>query len=77
MNSSEEVSSGFVVTGGDSAEVLKLEEEVLNEMSIFVPFNVVAAGCKPVGFRRDNRFDTFFFEDVKHPLPSIVSFVGE
>lgn len=44
MNSREEVTGGFVVASSDSPEVLKLEEEVLDEVSVFVAFSVVSAG---------------------------------
>ena len=77
MDSGEEVTSGFVITGGNSAEVLKLKEEAFNEMPIFVAFSVIAAGCKPVGFRRDNSFDPFFSKDIKHTFLGVVSFIGK
>jgi hypothetical protein len=44
MNSREEVTGGFVVAGGDGAKVFELEEEVLDEVSVFVAFIVVSAG---------------------------------
>ena len=47
MDSGEEVTSGFVITGSNSTEVFKLEKEAFNEMPIFVAFSVVAARCEP------------------------------
>jgi hypothetical protein len=36
MHGGEEVSSGFIVAGGDGTELLELGEEVLDEMAFFV-----------------------------------------
>ena len=46
MDSGKEIASGFVVTSGNSAELLELEEEVLDEVSVFVAFGVIAARGK-------------------------------
>lgn len=77
MDSGEEVTFSFVIARHDSAEVLKLEEEVLDEMSVLIPFSVIGTGCKPVGFRWDNGLGSFSLEAVEHPRLSVVGFIGE
>jgi hypothetical protein len=50
----EEVSSGFVVTGGDGAELFEFGEEVFDQMSCLVEFLVLGSGLKAFGACRDD-----------------------
>ena len=56
MDCGEEVSGGFVVAGGDSAILLELAEEVLDEISRLVDLFVVVALDFAIALRRDHPF---------------------
>src|SRR4051812_31589138 len=45
---------GFVVTGGDAAELLDLAEEVFDQMAPLVHLEVARDGGDPVGLGRDH-----------------------
>ncbi len=77
MNGGEEVAGCFVIAGSDRAEVLELEKEGLDQVPVLVTLGVIAARRKPVGLERDDRFNPFFFEQLEHPLLSVISFVGQ
>src|ERR671911_494676 len=44
---------GFVVAGGDAAELLELAEEVFDQMAPLVHLEVAREGGDPIGFGRD------------------------
>jgi hypothetical protein len=46
---------GFVVPGGDTAEILEVAEEVFNQVSPLVHLKIARNGNDPVGFGRDHR----------------------
>src|SRR3954452_13901831 len=54
MDHRREARVGFVVTGGDAAELLDLAEEVLDQMAPLVHLEVTGDCGDPVGFRRDH-----------------------
>ena len=54
-HSSEKDLGGFIVAGGDSAELLEPSEEILNQVARFVQVFVIGAGSFSVGFWRDDR----------------------
>src|SRR4051794_10659079 len=54
MDHRREARVGFVVTGGDAAELLDLAEEVLDQMAPLVDLEVAGECGDPVGFGRDH-----------------------
>src|SRR3954471_17431845 len=54
MYDCREARVGFVVTGGDAAELLELAEEVFDQMAPLVHLEVARDCGDPVGFRRDH-----------------------
>jgi hypothetical protein len=54
MDHRREARVGFVVTGGDAAELLDLAEEVFDQMAPLVHLEVARDGGDPVGFGRDH-----------------------
>lgn len=77
MNSCEEVTGGLVITGSDGAEMLELKEKGFDEVPIFIPLSVIAAGGEPVGFRRNNSFDPLVFKQLQNARVGIVGFIGK
>ena len=56
MDGGEEISRGFVVAGGDSAELLELAVEVFDEMACFVHFAIEITRSLAVAlWRNDER----------------------
>ena len=54
MYECREARVGFVVTGGDAAELLDLAEEVLDQMTPLVHLEGAGDCGDPIGFRRDH-----------------------
>ena len=54
MDHRREARVGFVVTGGDAAELLNLAEEVLDQMAPLVHLEVAGDCGDPIGFGRDH-----------------------
>jgi len=54
MDHRREARIGFVVTGGDAAELLNLAEEVLDQMAPLVHLEVAGDCGDPIGFGRDH-----------------------
>ena len=54
MYDCREARVGFVVTGGDAAELLELAEEVFDQMAPLVHLEVARDRGDPIGFGRDH-----------------------
>src|SRR3954469_25334691 len=54
MDHCREARVGFVVAGGDAAELLELAEEVFDQMAPLVHLEVARDGGDPIGFGRDH-----------------------
>ena len=79
MDGGEEVSGGFVVAGGDGAELLEFGEEILDQMARFVEVSVeVARQVAMRSGRDDRRFAGGLqqFDDAPIGVESLVSDQG-
>ena len=76
-HSSEEVSGGFIVAGGDGAELLESGEEVLDQVAGFVHVFVKGAGNFSVGFWRDDDLFSGLRERIYDSFIGIESFIGK
>ena len=54
MDTGEEVADGFIVTGGDGAELIKFCEEVLDQVACFIEVEVIGPDDFPACFGRDD-----------------------
>ena len=77
MNGGEKVSGGFVVTGGDGAELLEFCEEILDQVSCFVEVAVIGACDFPVCFRWDYDGLVFASQHGDDPLIGVKCLVGD
>src|SRR3954470_21369820 len=62
---------GFVVTGGDAAELLDLAEEVFDQMAPLVHLEVARDGGDPIGFGRDHGGRTPIVQIGADPCPTL------
>src|SRR6202023_1195846 len=68
LHSGKEISGEFVVACGDSAEVLELIEEALDEVAFAIEREVACPLDLTVGFGRDDRSDFPLREDLDEPI---------
>lgn len=52
MNGGEKITSGLVIAGCNGSELLKLAEEILNEVSCLVRVLIIAPLVRAMAFRR-------------------------
>ena len=55
MDGGEKITSGLVIAGCDGAELFKLAEEILNEVSCLVQMLVIKPLVRAMAFRRYDR----------------------
>ena len=77
MYCGEEIFSGFVVSCGDSAELFEFEEEIFDQVALFIDFLIVVALVGAVRFGRDDGLDGLALQEVQHTLIRIVGFVSQ
>ena len=77
MNAGEEVSSGFVVAGGDGTELLEFCKEVLDQVPYFVDVAVIGPSKLAVYFRRDDDGLVFLRQQGDDPLIGVERLVGD
>ena len=77
VDGGEEVTSSFIVAGGESAEEFEFGEEVLDQMAGFVEVFVVEALLFAIGFGRNDRKFPGFLQGFQHPPVGIEAFVGD
>ena len=75
LNSGEEVSCRFVVTGSESPKLLELAEEILDEMARLVHLLVIAALDFAIGLGRDHQGLACCKQGFDHTFVSIENFV--
>ena len=75
MDCGEEISGGFVVAGGDSAVLLDLAEEILDEVTCFVGIFVEIALNLAVALGRDHERFSACKQRLDYPLVGIESLV--
>ena len=73
----EKIDGGFVVARGDSAELLELAEEVFNEVTRFVEFDVIRARIFAGALGRDHRDLSRHPQPLYHPFIGIERLVGQ
>jgi len=75
MNCGEEISGGFVVTGGDGAVFLQFAEEVLDEMTCLIGISVEIALNRAVALGRNHERLSSCPQRFDHPLVGIEGLV--
>ena len=76
MDHSEEVGGELVVTGGDTAEVLQLGEEALDEVTLAVEPPAEAGFPAPVALGRDVGRCAVFLDQLSDAV-GIIGLVGQ
>src|SRR5271157_5123477 len=76
MQAREEIARGFLVAGGDAAELFDEIEEALDEIAFGVEGEVAIARDLAVRFWRDDRLDGPDFEAL-NKAAGVVAFVAE
>jgi hypothetical protein len=76
-HSGEEVSGGFVVAGGDGAELLDSGEEVLDQVARFVHVFIINARRFSAGFWRDDDLFSRRLQRFYDPFIGVEGFIGE
>ena len=76
MDGCEEISGGFVVAGGDTAEQLEFSEEVFNQVARFVEFLVVLALNFSVCLGRDDGLYPSLLQGFENPFVGVEALVG-
>jgi hypothetical protein len=77
MDGCQEISRGFVIAGGDGAELLEFGEEILDEVTRFVKLLVILALVLAIGFGRDDGALAGSFERLDDTLVGVETFVGD
>lgn len=77
MDTGEEVSGGFVVTGCDGAELLEFGEEILDQVARFVDVPVIIPADSAVCLGWDHDRLVLVREQGDDPLIGVERFVGE
>ena len=75
MYSSKEIPGEFVITCGDSAEVLEQIEEALDEVAFAIECEVASSLALSVLFRGNHRTDSTFGKRFDEGI-GIIGFVG-
>ena len=73
----EEVSGGFIVARGNGAELLQLEEEVLDQMPGFIEVFIVLTRLFSVGFWWNDALDALLIKDFQDTIIGIEGFVSQ
>jgi len=76
MDSGEKVCCCFVIASGNSPVLLKLAEEILDQVSGLIEFSVIGALCFSVAFGWDHSAFAISLELVNDPFMRIEDFVG-
>lgn len=76
IDCAEEVSSPFVVAGGDGAELLESRKKVLNQVPRFVEVLIVCTWSCSVGFGWDDDDLPCFTQRFNHPFIGIKGLIG-
>ena len=77
IDGGEKIASGFIIAGGDSAELFEFCEEIFNQMPCFIEFLIVGALDFAVGFGwNDPRFSGLE-QGLDHSFIGIVTLVGQ
>src|SRR6516165_6668265 len=77
MNTGEEVSGGLVIAGGDGSELLKLTDEILDEVTCFVQLFIEISLLLAVALGRNHRGLALRQERLDYALIGIEGFVGQ
>ena len=77
VNCGKKIDSGFVVTRGDSAELLEAAEEILDQVALFVEGFVVDALVESAALGRDDRGLSRRRQRANHADIGIEGFVGD
>lgn len=77
MNGGQEVPGDFVISCGDRPELLKLGEEILDEMTGLIEMLVEFPWLTPVGFGWNDGGLPGFFEGEDNTLVRVIGFIGD
>lgn len=76
MQEAEEGFGGFVVTGGDAAELLEPVEHALDAVAVLVVQEIACNWLGAIGPRRDDRQDAMKEQVLAHGI-AVIAFVGQ
>lgn len=76
MDRRQEVARGFVVAGGDGAELLEFSEEVFDQVAGLVEFPVMRPRILAVAAGRNDEGLAGLFQRADNAFVGVVSFVG-
>ncbi len=77
VDCSEKVTSGLVVAGGDSAILLELVEEILDQMARLIQMLVIFARLLTTALGRDDDAFAIVLQRYNHPLFCVIGFIGD
>ena len=77
VDGGEEVTSGFVVAGGDGSEEFEFGEEVFDQVACLVAFLVVLSLYGSIGLGRDDGFFSGFLQRFQRLLIGVKALVGD